>query len=155
MVTNKATLLINTFCTLTMDQYHVWAWAKQFRWTVLAAGVNPQCAEAVVWPFSTLVTVNWTVPGHALTSFYGSYRKHWWLILFRICLVEIHITNEERKDKGGFLELKSVLTRVYGNKPSQSNNLTIWCMALSPVPGNKVWNISSEKITFSLGELTI
>ncbi|XP_040477149.1 T-cell surface protein tactile isoform X5 [Ursus maritimus] len=64
---------------------------------------------------------------------------------------EIHITNEERKDKGGFLELKSVLTRVYGNKPSQSNNLTIWCMALSPVPGNKVWNISSEKITFSLG----
>ncbi|XP_011220804.2 T-cell surface protein tactile isoform X2 [Ailuropoda melanoleuca] len=64
---------------------------------------------------------------------------------------EIHITNEERKDKGGFLELKSVLTRVYGNKAGQSSNLTIWCMALSPVPGNKVWNISSEKITFSLG----
>ncbi|XP_045859853.1 T-cell surface protein tactile isoform X3 [Meles meles] len=65
----------------------------------------------------------------------------------------IYITNEERKDKGGFLELKSVLTRVYGNKPAESNNLTIWCMALSPVPGNEVWNISSEKITFSLGSV--
>ncbi|XP_016005421.1 T-cell surface protein tactile isoform X1 [Rousettus aegyptiacus] len=64
---------------------------------------------------------------------------------------EIYTTTEERKNKGGFLELKSVLTRVYGNKPGQSNNLTIWCMALSPVPGNKVWNISSKKITFSLG----
>ncbi|XP_014717782.1 T-cell surface protein tactile isoform X2 [Equus asinus] len=62
-----------------------------------------------------------------------------------------YITNEERKGKGGFLELKSVLTMVYGNKPAQSNNLTIWCTALSPAPGNKVWNISSEKITFSLG----
>lgn len=72
-----------------------------------------------------------------------------------ICLVEIYTTTEERKNKGGFLELKSVLTRVYGNKPGQSNNLTIWCMALSPVPGNKVWNISSKKITFSLGELSI
>ncbi|XP_032205469.1 T-cell surface protein tactile isoform X4 [Mustela erminea] len=65
----------------------------------------------------------------------------------------IYITNEERKDKGGFLELKSVLTRVYGNKPAESNNLTIWCMALSPVPRNEVWNISSEKITFSLGSV--
>ncbi|XP_059020175.1 T-cell surface protein tactile isoform X5 [Mustela lutreola] len=65
----------------------------------------------------------------------------------------IYITNEERKDKGGFLELKSVLTKVYGNKPAESNNLTIWCMALSPVPGNEVWNISSEKITFSLGSV--
>ncbi|XP_047580178.1 T-cell surface protein tactile isoform X3 [Lutra lutra] len=64
-----------------------------------------------------------------------------------------YITNEERKDKGGFLELKSVLKRVYGNKPAESNNLTIWCMALSPVPGNEVWNISSEKITFSLGSV--
>uniref|UniRef100_A0A3Q2HTA1 CD96 molecule n=1 Tax=Equus caballus TaxID=9796 RepID=A0A3Q2HTA1_HORSE len=62
-----------------------------------------------------------------------------------------YITNEERKGKGGFLELKSVLTMVYGNKPAQSNNLTIWCTALSPAPGNKVWNISSKKITFSLG----
>ncbi|XP_059778153.1 T-cell surface protein tactile [Balaenoptera ricei] len=66
---------------------------------------------------------------------------------------EIHITNEKRKDKGGFWELKSVLTSVYDNKPAQSNNLTIWCMALSPVPGNKVWNSSSEKITFSLGSV--
>ncbi|XP_057553671.1 T-cell surface protein tactile isoform X2 [Hippopotamus amphibius kiboko] len=66
---------------------------------------------------------------------------------------EIRITNEKRKDKGGFWELRSVLTSVYGNKPAQSNNLTIWCMALSPVPGNKVWNSSSEKITFSLGSV--
>ncbi|XP_010983383.3 T-cell surface protein tactile isoform X1 [Camelus dromedarius] len=64
---------------------------------------------------------------------------------------EMHITNEERKDRGGFLELKSVLTYVYDSKPAQLNKLTIWCMALSPVPGNKVWNNSSEKITFSLG----
>ncbi|XP_069328688.1 T-cell surface protein tactile isoform X2 [Eulemur rufifrons] len=65
----------------------------------------------------------------------------------------INITNEERKGKGGLLELKSVLTRVHSNDPAQSNNLTIWCMAVSPVPGNKVWNISSEKITFSLGSV--
>nr|XP_025845812.1 T-cell surface protein tactile [Vulpes vulpes] len=64
---------------------------------------------------------------------------------------EIYIINEKRKDKSGFWELKSVLTRVFGNKPAQSQNLTIWCTALSPGPGNKVWNISSEKITFSLG----
>lgn len=75
--------------------------------------------------------------------------------LVLICLVEIYIANEERKDKGGFLELKSVLTSLYDNKPAQSDNLTIWCMALSPVPGNKVWNNSSEKITFSLGELPV
>lgn len=74
--------------------------------------------------------------------------------LVLICLVGRYITNEERKGKGGFLELKSVLTMVYGNKPAQSNNLTIWCTALSPAPGNKVWNISSKKITFSLGELS-
>uniref|UniRef100_A0A8C6BC07 Immunoglobulin domain-containing protein n=1 Tax=Monodon monoceros TaxID=40151 RepID=A0A8C6BC07_MONMO len=60
-----------------------------------------------------------------------------------------------RKDKGGFWELKSVLTSVYDNKPAQSNNLTIWCMAVSPVPGNKVWSSSSEKITFSLAFLLI
>ncbi|XP_077628002.1 T-cell surface protein tactile isoform X3 [Crocuta crocuta] len=66
---------------------------------------------------------------------------------------EVYITNEERKDKSGFWELKSVLKRGYGNKPAQSNNLTVWCMAVSPVPGNKVWNISSEKITFSLGSM--
>ncbi|XP_032155037.1 T-cell surface protein tactile isoform X1 [Sapajus apella] len=63
----------------------------------------------------------------------------------------IYITNEEKKGRDGFLELKSVLTRVHSNQPAQSDNLTIWCMALFPVPGNKVWNISSEKITFSLG----
>ncbi|XP_054557123.1 T-cell surface protein tactile [Talpa occidentalis] len=66
---------------------------------------------------------------------------------------EISITNEMRKDKGGFLELKSVLTRVDDNPPAQSNNLTIWCVALAPVPGNKVSNISSEKIMFSLGSV--
>lgn len=66
---------------------------------------------------------------------------------------EIHITNEERKDKSGFLNIKSVFTRVYGNEPAQSNNLTIWCVAQTPVPGNKMWNISSEKITFSLGSV--
>lgn len=72
--------------------------------------------------------------------------------LVLIPLVEIYITNEERRDKSGFLNVKSVFTRVYGNEPAQSNNLTIWCMAQTPVPGNKVWNISSEKITFFLGE---
>nr|KAF6377499.1 CD96 molecule [Myotis myotis] len=66
---------------------------------------------------------------------------------------EIYITNEERKDKSGFLNIKSVFTRVYGNEPAQSNNLTIWCVAQTPVPGNKVWNISSEKIIFSLGSV--
>lgn len=66
---------------------------------------------------------------------------------------EVHFINEERKDKSGFLNVKSVFTRVYDNKPAQSNNLTIWCMALSPLPGNKVWTISSEKITFSLGSV--
>ncbi|KAM5154410.1 T-cell surface protein tactile [Callospermophilus lateralis] len=65
----------------------------------------------------------------------------------------INITNEERKGKNGFLELKSILTRMHGSEPTQSNNLTIWCMALSPVPGNKMWNTSSEKITFSLASL--
>ncbi|XP_013370491.1 PREDICTED: T-cell surface protein tactile isoform X2 [Chinchilla lanigera] len=68
---------------------------------------------------------------------------------------ELHITNEERKDKNGFLELKSVLKKSHSNKPAQSNNLTIWCIALFPVPGNKVWNTSSEKITFSLGSVNI
>ncbi|ELW60002.1 T-cell surface protein tactile [Tupaia chinensis] len=65
-----------------------------------------------------------------------------------------NITNEERKGKGKFLELKSVLTRVHGNKPTKSN-LTIWCVALSPAPGNKMWNVSSEKITFSFGSVNL
>ncbi|XP_076973586.1 T-cell surface protein tactile [Tamandua tetradactyla] len=66
---------------------------------------------------------------------------------------EINIINEERKGKGGFLELKSVLTKVHINGAAQSMNLTIWCMALSPGPANRVWNISSEKISISLGSL--
>ncbi|XP_036911378.1 T-cell surface protein tactile isoform X2 [Sturnira hondurensis] len=66
---------------------------------------------------------------------------------------ETYIPNEERKDKSGFLNMKSVFTSGYGNNPAQAKNLTIWCMALIPVPGNKVRNISSEKITFSLGSV--
>lgn len=66
---------------------------------------------------------------------------------------EMYTASEKRKDKDGFWELKSVLTSVYDNKPAHSNNLTIWCMALSPAPGHKVWNSSSEKITFSLGSV--
>lgn len=69
--------------------------------------------------------------------------------------VEVYITNEKRKDKSGFLNVKSVFTRVYDNEPAQSNNLTIWCVAQTPVPGNKVWTISSEKITFSLGSVNL
>lgn len=65
----------------------------------------------------------------------------------------INITNEETKGRNGFLELKSILSRMHGSEPTQSNNLTIWCMALSPVPGNKMWNTSSEKITCSLGSV--
>ncbi|XP_047421015.1 T-cell surface protein tactile [Sciurus carolinensis] len=67
----------------------------------------------------------------------------------------IYITKEERKGKNGFLELKSILTRMHGSEPVQSNNLTIWCMALSPVPGNKMWNTSSEEITFFLGSVNV
>lgn len=66
---------------------------------------------------------------------------------------EMYTTSEKRKNKDGFWELKSVLTSVYDNKPAHSDNLTIWCMALSPAPGHKVWNSSSEKITFSLGSV--
>lgn len=65
----------------------------------------------------------------------------------------MYTTSEKRKNKDGFWELKSVLTSAYDNKPAHSNNLTIWCMALSPAPGHKVWNSSSEKITFFLGSL--
>ncbi|XP_063080996.1 T-cell surface protein tactile isoform X9 [Cavia porcellus] len=66
---------------------------------------------------------------------------------------ELYITTEERKDKSGFLELKSVLTKMHHTTPVQSNNLTIWCTALFRVPGNKVRNTASEKITFSLGSV--
>uniref|UniRef100_A0A250YJW9 T-cell surface protein tactile n=1 Tax=Castor canadensis TaxID=51338 RepID=A0A250YJW9_CASCN len=79
-----------------------------------------------------------------------------WLIDGRFLQGEeegIYIANEERKGMSGFWELKSVLTRMHGNKPVISNNLTIWCMALSPIPGNKMWYTSSEKITFSLGSV--
>jgi hypothetical protein len=74
--------------------------------------------------------------------------------LVLICLVEMYTTSEKRKNKDGFWELKTVLTSAYDNKPAHSNNLTIWCMALSPAPGHKVWNSSSEKITFFLGEFS-
>ncbi|XP_045041814.2 T-cell surface protein tactile isoform X2 [Desmodus rotundus] len=66
---------------------------------------------------------------------------------------ETYIPNEERKDKSGFLNVKSVFTSGYGNEPAQSPNLTVWCMALIPVPGNQVRNVSSEKITLSLGSV--
>ncbi|KAF6117884.1 CD96 molecule [Phyllostomus discolor] len=66
---------------------------------------------------------------------------------------ETYIPNEERKNKSGFLNMKSVFTLEYGNNQTQSQNLTIWCMALIPVPGNTVRNISSKKITFSLGSV--
>lgn len=75
-----------------------------------------------------------------------------WLIdgrLFQGNEEGIYITNEEKNSSSGFRELKSVLTRMH-NRPSQSNNMTVWCMALSPGPGNKMWNTSSQPITFSL-----
>ncbi|XP_055965322.1 T-cell surface protein tactile [Sorex fumeus] len=66
---------------------------------------------------------------------------------------EISITNKMEKDQDGFWELKSVLTRLSGDMPAQSNNMTVWCVALSPVPGNKIRNMSSEKITVSFGSV--
>lgn len=66
---------------------------------------------------------------------------------------EINITSEMRKVKDGFWELKSILSRMSGNIADQSNNMTVWCVALSPAPENKMWNTSSEKITFSLGSV--
>lgn len=68
---------------------------------------------------------------------------------------ELHITNEEKKNTNGFLELKSILTKMHSNKPAHTNNLTVWCMASFPVPGNKAWNTSSEKITVSLGSVNV
>ncbi|XP_040836847.1 T-cell surface protein tactile [Ochotona curzoniae] len=61
----------------------------------------------------------------------------------------IYITNEERKGKDKLLELTSILKIMHGNQSTQSNNLTIWCEALSSARGNSVYNLSSEKITFS------
>lgn len=75
-----------------------------------------------------------------------------WLIdgrLFQGSEEGIYITHEEKNSSSGFQELKSVLTRMH-NRPSQSNNMTVWCLALSPGPGNKMWNTSSQPITFSL-----
>ncbi|XP_045707341.1 T-cell surface protein tactile isoform X2 [Phyllostomus hastatus] len=66
---------------------------------------------------------------------------------------ETYIPSEERKNKSGFLNMKSVFTLGYGNNQTQSQNLTIWCMALIPMPGNKVRNISSNKTTFSFGSV--
>ncbi|XP_049641565.1 T-cell surface protein tactile [Suncus etruscus] len=66
---------------------------------------------------------------------------------------EINITSEMRKAKDGFWELKSILSRMSGNIADQSNNMTVWCVALSPAPENKMRNTSSEKITFSLGSV--
>lgn len=71
-----------------------------------------------------------------------------------LCLVGIYITNEERKGKDKLLELTSILKIMHGNQSTQSNNLTIWCEALSSAPGNSVYNLSSEKITFSWGEFS-
>ncbi|KAK2490001.1 hypothetical protein MC885_002477 [Smutsia gigantea] len=75
--------------------------------------------------------------------------------LVLISPVEIYISNEEKKGKHGFLECKSVLTKVYDNKLAHSDNLTIWCMALYPAPRNEVWTVLSKKISFSLCELSI
>ncbi|XP_041529244.1 T-cell surface protein tactile [Microtus oregoni] len=58
----------------------------------------------------------------------------------------IYITNDKKTDRSGFWEVKSVLTRMHGNRPAQSNNVTVQCMALSPGPRNKMWNISSQAI---------
>ncbi|XP_075820091.1 T-cell surface protein tactile isoform X2 [Microtus pennsylvanicus] len=58
----------------------------------------------------------------------------------------IYITNEKKTDRSGFWEVKSVLTRTHVDRPAQSNNVTVQCMALSPGPRNKMWNISSQAI---------
>ncbi|XP_052014499.1 T-cell surface protein tactile isoform X4 [Apodemus sylvaticus] len=66
----------------------------------------------------------------------------------------IYITNEEKNASSGFRELKSVFRRMH-NRASQSNNVTVWCMALSPGPRNKTWYTSSQPITFSLDSVTV
>lgn len=58
----------------------------------------------------------------------------------------ICIKNDKKTDRSGFWEVKSVLTRMHGNRPAQSNNVTVQCMVLSPGPRNKMWNISSQAI---------
>uniref|UniRef100_A0A8C2M6Y0 CD96 antigen n=1 Tax=Cricetulus griseus TaxID=10029 RepID=A0A8C2M6Y0_CRIGR len=58
----------------------------------------------------------------------------------------IHITNDEKNDRSGFRELKSVLTWTHSKRPAQSNSMTIQCKALSPGPRNKMWSTSSQAI---------
>ncbi|XP_074070549.1 T-cell surface protein tactile [Macrotis lagotis] len=67
----------------------------------------------------------------------------------------ICITTEKKKNDNGFYELISKLKILKPYQPIQSNNLTIWCMTLFPVPGNEMWNISSRKIAFSLSYVNI
>ncbi|XP_057621205.1 T-cell surface protein tactile [Chionomys nivalis] len=62
----------------------------------------------------------------------------------------IYVTNDKKTDRSGFGEVKSVLTRMHGNRLAQSNNVTVQCMALSPGPRNKMWNISSQSIMLPL-----
>lgn len=72
-----------------------------------------------------------------------------------ICPAGIYMTNDKKTDRGGFWEVKSVLRWIHGNRPAQSNNVTVQCMALSPGPRNKMWNISSQAILLSLGEFPV
>ncbi|MEJ1283148.1 CD96 antigen [Cricetulus griseus] len=63
----------------------------------------------------------------------------------------IHITNDEKNDRSGFRELKSVLTWTHSKRPAQSNSMTIQCKALSPGPRNKMWSTSSQAIMLPSG----
>lgn len=72
-----------------------------------------------------------------------------------ICPAGIYITNDKKTDRSGFWEVKSVLTRMHGNRPAQSNNMTVQCMALSLGPRNKMWNISSQAIMLPSGEFPL
>ncbi|XP_036059983.1 T-cell surface protein tactile [Onychomys torridus] len=67
----------------------------------------------------------------------------------------IYITNNEEKVRNGFWELKSVLTRTHGDRPAQSKNMTIRCMALSPGPRNGMWSTSSQAIMLSLDSVNV
>nr|XP_048310297.1 T-cell surface protein tactile isoform X3 [Myodes glareolus] len=67
----------------------------------------------------------------------------------------IYVTNDKKTDRGGFWEVKSVLRRIHGNRPVQSNNVTVQCMALSPGPRNKMWNISSQAILLPLDSVNV
>ncbi|XP_038201924.1 T-cell surface protein tactile [Arvicola amphibius] len=67
----------------------------------------------------------------------------------------IYITNDKKTDRSGFWEVKSVLTRMHGDWPAQSNNVTVQCMALSPGPRNKMWTISSQAIMLPLDSVNV